>query len=181
MHRKPQLQDAARKLQELVNSRTDEITYAQALDILGQLEGFEGYAQLRQFVARHGQHSRDTEVTPVAQAQPEEKPKFTPVVVEPETGFLEAMEIESLAPAPASELWPSHCQPEDDATPEPALSDSKSKGTNPLVLLLPKDSSPRQMLAIDVVLTRDPHGGPDTWQNRVVELELPPSETPVKH
>jgi hypothetical protein len=180
MHRKPQLQDAARKLQELVNSRTGDISYTQALEILGQLEGFEGYAQLRQFVALHSQHSRDTEVTPVAQAQPKEKSKFTPVVVEPETGFLEATENESLARAPASELWPSHCQP-DDASPELTLPDSMSKGVNPLVLLPQNDRLPRQMLAIDVVLTRDLHDGSATWQNRVVEIELPPSETPVKH
>jgi hypothetical protein len=55
MHRKPQLQEAARKLQEIFNTRTGEIGYVQALEILSQLEGFEGYQQLRDFVARHSQ------------------------------------------------------------------------------------------------------------------------------
>ena len=55
MHRKPQLQEAARTLQEIFNSRTGDITYVQALEILGKLEGFEGYQQLRDFVARHSQ------------------------------------------------------------------------------------------------------------------------------
>jgi hypothetical protein len=58
MHRKPQLQEAARKLQEIVNARTGDLSYAQALDILSQLEGFEGYRHLRDFVSRHSQSER---------------------------------------------------------------------------------------------------------------------------
>jgi hypothetical protein len=55
MHRKPLLQDAARKLQELFNNRTGEISYVQALEILSELEGFEGHQQLRAFLTEHTQ------------------------------------------------------------------------------------------------------------------------------
>lgn len=71
MHRKPQLQEAARKLQEIFNNRTGEISYVQALEILGELEGFEGYQQLRAFVAQHSQ--------PHGAAQPTAAPVTAPV------------------------------------------------------------------------------------------------------
>jgi hypothetical protein len=65
MHRKPQLQEAARKLQEIFNGRAGDISYVQALEILGQLEGFEGYQQLRTFIAKHSQNPGKVE-SPIA-------------------------------------------------------------------------------------------------------------------
>lgn len=47
MHRKPKLLDAARHLQQVVEASGGNLSYTQTLDVLMQLEGFEGYRQVR--------------------------------------------------------------------------------------------------------------------------------------
>ena len=71
MHRTPKLQDAARHLQQAFVKHNGSLSYAQALDVLGQLEGFEGFRQMKAFVAKHSQVDKQQEtLTPAASPAP---------------------------------------------------------------------------------------------------------------
>jgi hypothetical protein len=50
MHRKLKLEAAARHLQQAFEASNGTLSYTQALDLLSELEGFEGYRQVRAFL-----------------------------------------------------------------------------------------------------------------------------------
>jgi hypothetical protein len=172
MHRKPQLQEAARKLQEIINNRTSDVSYAQALDILSQLEGFEGYRQLRDFVSRHSQSSATATVTSAVTAELQPKSRPALFVVEPEIGFVRTEDGTLTVPQP-DPLFPLHCVPSEARVPDSSHFGDVFKGLRPL----PLDTSPEasnRTTVVDVVLTRDAHDGSEKWENRLVEIEINP-------
>jgi hypothetical protein len=172
MHRKPQLQEAARKLQEIINNRTSDVSYAQALDILSQLEGFEGYRQLREFVSRHSQNSAAGQVTSVVKTEPQSKSRPALVVLEPEIDFVRT-EDGTLPVHQRGSLFPQHCLPLETAVDDSSLSGAVFEGLGHPALGMLEDASNRTTV-VDLVLTRDAHDGSEKWENRLVEIELNP-------
>jgi hypothetical protein len=173
MHRKPQLQEAARKLQEIINNRTSDVSYAQALDILSQLEGFEGYRQLRDFISKHSQNSAPAQVTS-DMTNTEPQPKARPVlfVVEPESEFVRKEDGTLTVPQPGS-VFPLHCVPSEARVPDSSHFGDVFKGLRPL----PLDTSPEasnRTTVVDLVLTQDAHDGSEKRENRLVEIEINP-------
>jgi hypothetical protein len=99
---------------------TSDVSYAQVLDILSQLEGFEGYRQLRDFVSRHSQNSATATVTSDVTAEPKPKSRPALFVVEPEIGFVRT-EDGTLAVTQPGPLFPLHCVPREANVPDAFL------------------------------------------------------------
>lgn len=68
MHRKLKLEAAARHVQKTFEASNGNLSYTQALNLLSELEGFEGYRQVRALL---GAEALKGEPTPKGDAQPQ--------------------------------------------------------------------------------------------------------------